>query len=76
LRVCAQHVPHQFDQARAGTTIGRGDLSTLEQFSRAIGDETRSYTLHYVDGPRQLSSEQRSRLGGSRLGVDELLFAV
>src|SRR5579859_4633778 len=37
---------------------GQGDLSTLEQFSRAIGDETRSYELRH-GGTRGSSSEQR-----------------
>lgn len=39
---------------------GQGDLATLEQFSRSIGDETRSYRLRHDDGPRQSSSEQRT----------------
>jgi type IV secretory pathway TraG/TraD family ATPase VirD4 len=39
---------------------GQGDLVTLEQFSRAIGDETRSYRLTHDDGARQSSSEQRT----------------
>ena len=39
---------------------GQGDLATLEHFSRAIGDETRSYYLRHDDGPRQSSSEQRT----------------
>ena len=39
---------------------GQGDLATLEHFSRAIGDETRSYRLRHGDGPRQSSSEQRT----------------
>jgi len=37
---------------------GQGDLATLEQFSRAIGEETRTYSLRN-GGPRGSSSEQR-----------------
>lgn len=39
---------------------GQGDLVTLEHFSRAIGDETRTYSLRH-GGPRSASaSEQRT----------------
>lgn len=38
---------------------GQGDLATLEQFSRAIGDETRTYQVRHGDGTRSTSSEQR-----------------
>ena len=37
---------------------GQGDLETLEAFSRAIGDETRTYSLRH-GGSRGSSSEQR-----------------
>jgi type IV secretion system protein VirD4 len=39
---------------------GQGDLATLEQFSRAIGDETRTYQLRHEDARRSSSSEQRT----------------
>jgi type IV secretion system protein VirD4 len=38
---------------------GQGDLATLEQFSRAIGDETRTYRLSQRDARSASSSEQR-----------------
>src|SRR5713101_2809921 len=38
---------------------GQGDLATLEQFSRAIGDETRTYRLSHRDARSASSSEQR-----------------
>lgn len=39
---------------------GQGDLATLEQFSRAIGDETRTYQLRHGEGRTASSSEQRT----------------
>ena len=39
---------------------GQGDLATLEQFSRAIGDETRTYQLKHGDTRSTSSSEQRT----------------
>src|SRR2546422_990351 len=39
---------------------GQGDLATLEQFSRAIGDETRSYRVQHGDARTASSSEQRT----------------
>jgi type IV secretion system protein VirD4 len=39
---------------------GQGDLATLEQFSRAIGDETRTYSLRHGDARNSSSSEQRT----------------
>jgi type IV secretion system protein VirD4 len=39
---------------------GQGDLGTLEQFSRAIGNETRSYQLRHSGASRESSSEQRT----------------
>jgi len=38
---------------------GQGDLATLEQFSRAIGDETRTYRVQHGDARSATSSEQR-----------------
>src|SRR5204863_8345009 len=38
---------------------GQGDLQTLEQFSRAIGDETRVYRSTHFDRRQSSSSEQR-----------------
>ncbi|HVH64161.1 MAG TPA: type IV secretory system conjugative DNA transfer family protein [Candidatus Dormibacteraeota bacterium] len=38
---------------------GQGDLATLEQFSRAIGNETRTYQLRHGDASGH-SSEQRT----------------
>lgn len=49
---------------------GQGDLKTLEQFSQAIGDETRVFRAQHSDRWRSSSSEQRT---GRRLAtVDEL----
>ncbi len=39
---------------------GQGDLGTLEQFSRAIGNETRTYRLRHDATPNASSSEQRT----------------
>src|SRR6266568_6296932 len=39
---------------------GQGDLQTLEQFSRAIGDETRTYRVRHDDARGSNSSEQRT----------------
>ncbi len=39
---------------------GQGDLATLEQFSRAIGDETRTYRVHHGEARNSNSSEQRT----------------
>jgi type IV secretory pathway TraG/TraD family ATPase VirD4 len=39
---------------------GQGDLVTLEHFSRAIGDETRTYSLRHGDARNLSSSEQRT----------------
>src|SRR6202521_1656293 len=39
---------------------GQGDLAPFEQFSRAIGDETRTYQLRHGEGPSASSSEQRT----------------
>jgi type IV secretion system protein VirD4 len=39
---------------------GQGDLATLEHFSRAIGDETRSYALRHDNARGSSSSEQRT----------------
>ena len=47
---------------------GQGDLATLEQFSRAIGDETRTYRLS--NGDARNSSEQR--IGKPLCGPDDL----
>jgi type IV secretory pathway TraG/TraD family ATPase VirD4 len=47
---------------------GQGDLATLEQFSRAIGDETRTYRLS--NGDERSSSEQR--IGKPLCGPDDL----
>jgi type IV secretory pathway TraG/TraD family ATPase VirD4 len=49
---------------------GQGDLATLEQFSRAIGDETRTYRLSHGDSPNSSSSEQRT--GRSLTSPDDL----
>jgi type IV secretion system protein VirD4 len=49
---------------------GQGDLATLEQFSRSIGDETRSYRLRHGDGPGQSSAEQR--IGRPLCSADDL----
>ena len=39
---------------------GQGDLATLEHFSRAMGDETRSYALRHDNSSGSSSSEQRT----------------
>ncbi len=39
---------------------GQGDLATLEQFSRAIGDETRTYQVSHGDASHATSSQQRT----------------
>lgn len=39
---------------------GQGDLVTLEHFSRAIGDETRTYNVRHGDARSSSSSEQRT----------------
>jgi len=49
---------------------GQGDLKTLEQFSRAIGVETRVYRAQHSDRWRSSSSEQR--VGRPLATVDEL----
>ena len=49
---------------------GQGDLKTLEQFSRSIGDETRVYRADHSDRWRSSSSEQR--IGRPLVMVDEL----
>lgn len=49
---------------------GQGDLKTLEQFSRAIGEETRLFRAHQSDRWRSGSSEQR--VGRPLATVDEL----
>ena len=49
---------------------GQGDLKTLEQFSRAIGDETRVFRAQHSDRWRAGSSEQR--IGRPLATVDEL----
>jgi type IV secretory pathway TraG/TraD family ATPase VirD4 len=49
---------------------GQGDIKTLEQFSRAIGDETRLYRAQHSDRGRSGSSEQR--VGRPLAAVDEL----
>jgi type IV secretion system protein VirD4 len=49
---------------------GQADLSTLEQFSRAIGNETRIYSTRYRDSRSSSSSEQR--LGHPLVGPDDL----
>ena len=49
---------------------GQGDLKTLEQFSRSIGDETRVYRAEHSDRWRSSSSEQR--VGRPLVTVDEL----
>jgi type IV secretion system protein VirD4 len=49
---------------------GQGDIKTLDQFSQAIGDETRLFRAEHSDRWRSSSSEQRV---GRRLAtVDEL----
>jgi len=49
---------------------GQGDLKSLEQFSRSIGDETRIYSSVQRDRGRSSSSEQRT--GRPLMAVDEL----
>jgi type IV secretory pathway TraG/TraD family ATPase VirD4 len=49
---------------------GQGDIKTLEQFSRTIGDETRVFRAQNSDGWRSSSSEQR--LGRPLATIDEL----
>src|SRR5713226_4216442 len=49
---------------------GQGDIKTLEQFSRAIGDETRIYRVQHSDRGRSGSSEQR--VGRPLAAIDEL----
>ncbi len=49
---------------------GQGDIKTLEQFSRAIGDETRVFQARHSDRWRSGSSEQR--VGRPLTSVDEL----
>jgi type IV secretion system protein VirD4 len=49
---------------------GQSDLKTLEQFSRAIGDETRTYRVESTGGGRWSSSEQR--IGRPLASVDHL----
>ena len=49
---------------------GQADLSTLEQFSRAIGNETRIYSARHRDSRNSSSSEQR--LGHPLVGPDDL----
>ena len=49
---------------------GQGDLQTLEQFSRAIGDETRVYRSTHSDQWRSSSSEQR--VGRPLMSPDDL----
>ena len=49
---------------------GQGDIKTLEQFSRAIGDETRVFRAQNSDRWRSSSSEQRT--GRPLATVDEL----
>jgi type IV secretion system protein VirD4 len=39
---------------------GQGDLVTLEHFSRAIGDETRTYSVRHGNDRSSSSSEQRT----------------
>jgi type IV secretory pathway TraG/TraD family ATPase VirD4 len=60
---------------------GQGDLPTLEQFSRAIGDETRTYQVRHGNARGATSSEQRtgrplcSADDLRRLGLAVLLYA-
>ncbi len=49
---------------------GQGDLQTLEQFSRAIGDETRIYRSSHFDRRHSSSSEQR--VGRPLMSADDL----
>jgi len=60
---------------------GQGDLQTLDQFSRAIGDETRIYRAQHSDRRGSSSSEQRigrplcTRDELRRLGQSVLIYA-
>jgi len=49
---------------------GQGDIKTLELFSRAIGDETRTYRTQHRD--RWSSSSGEQRVGRPLASVDEL----
>src|SRR5690349_16361711 len=49
---------------------GQGDLKTLDQFSRAIGEETRVYSSRVSDGRSSGTSEQR--IGRRLVAADEL----
>ena len=49
---------------------GQGDLATLDQFSRAIGDETRTYQLRHSAARGGDTSEQR--VGRPLCGPDDL----
>jgi type IV secretion system protein VirD4 len=49
---------------------GQGDIKTLEQFSRTIGDETRVFRAQHSDRWHTSSSEQR--VGRALATVDEL----
>ena len=49
---------------------GQGDLGTLEQFSRSIGNETRTYHLQHSGDRSSSSSEQRT--GHPLCGPDDL----
>jgi type IV secretory pathway TraG/TraD family ATPase VirD4 len=49
---------------------GQGDLATLERFSRAIGNETRTYSLH--NGAGRGSSSSEHRLGHPLATADDL----
>ena len=51
---------------------GQGDLKTLDQFSRSIGDETRVYRAQHSDNRRSSSSSSEQRVGRPLLAVDEL----
>ena len=49
---------------------GQGDIKTLELFSRAIGDETRTYRTDHRD--RWTSSSGEQRVGRPLASIDEL----
>ena len=49
---------------------GQADLTTLDYFSRAIGDETRIYSSHHKEWRNFSTSEQR--IGHSLAAVDDL----
>ncbi len=49
---------------------GQGDIKTLELFSRAIGDETRTYRTNHRD--RWSSSSGEQRIGRPLASIDEL----